>query len=55
MQIHIKHNTFRWKGGTGVCTWDALNTKKSTVDAVISEDRDYVGALKGNGGYFTKK
>ncbi len=35
-----------------VCTWDALNTQKSTVDAVISAGGDYVGALKGNQGIF---
>jgi predicted transposase YbfD/YdcC len=31
-----------------VVTWDALNTRKETVAAVIREHGDYVGALKGN-------
>lgn len=31
-----------------VLTWDALNTQKSTVAAVIDKQGDYVGALKGN-------
>lgn len=35
-----------------ICTWDALNTQKSTVKAVISGKGDYVGALKGNQGTF---
>ena len=35
-----------------VCTWDALNTQKSTVKAVIDAKGDYVGALKGNQGNF---
>ena len=35
-----------------VCTWDALNTQKDTVKAVISSKGDYVGALKGNQGNF---
>ena len=35
-----------------VCTWDALNTQKSTVKAVIESKGDYVGALKGNQGTF---
>lgn len=29
-----------------VCTWDALNTQKDTVKAVIDGKGDYVGALK---------
>lgn len=33
-----------------VVTWDALNTQKSTVEAVIKNKGDYVGALKGNQG-----
>ena len=35
-----------------VCTWDALNTQKATVKAVIDGKGDYVGALKGNQGNF---
>ena len=35
-----------------VCTWDALNTQKDTVKAVIESKGDYVGALKGNQGNF---
>lgn len=35
-----------------VCTWDALNTQKDTVKAVIEGKGDYVGALKGNQGNF---
>lgn len=35
-----------------VCTWDALNTQKETVKAVIEGKGDYVGALKGNHGNF---
>ena len=31
-----------------ICTWDALNTQKTTVKAVIDGKGDYVGALKGN-------
>jgi predicted transposase YbfD/YdcC len=31
-----------------VVTWDALNTQKETVAAVIRKGGDYVGALKGN-------
>ena len=31
-----------------VLTWDALNTQKDTVSAVIRKKGDYVGALKGN-------
>lgn len=31
-----------------ICTWDALNTQKDTVKAVIKSGGDYVGALKGN-------
>ncbi len=37
-----------------VCTWDALNTQKETVKAVIEGKGDYVGALKGNQGNFYK-
>lgn len=33
-----------------IVTWDALNTQKSTVEAVIKNKGDYVGALKGNHG-----
>lgn len=35
-----------------VCTWDALNTQKEIVKAVVSGQGDYVGALKGNQGNF---
>ena len=35
-----------------ICTWDALNTQKNTVKAVIEGKGDYVGALKGNQGTF---
>lgn len=35
-----------------ICTWDALNTQKNTVEAVIKGKGDYVGALKGNQGNF---
>ena len=35
-----------------ICTWDALNTQKETVKAVIKSKGDYVGALKGNQGTF---
>ena len=35
-----------------ICTWDALNTQKNTVKAVIDGKGDYVGALKGNQGTF---
>jgi len=35
-----------------ICTWDALNTQKNTVAAVIEGKGDYVGALKGNQGNF---
>ena len=35
-----------------ICTWDALNTQKNTVKAVINGKGDYVGALKGNQGTF---
>jgi predicted transposase YbfD/YdcC len=31
-----------------IVTWDALNTQKETVKAVIAGKGDYVGALKGN-------
>jgi predicted transposase YbfD/YdcC len=31
-----------------IATWDALNTQKTTVEAVIAGKGDYVGALKGN-------
>jgi predicted transposase YbfD/YdcC len=33
-----------------IVTWDALNTQKDTVRAVIECQGDYVGALKGNHG-----
>jgi predicted transposase YbfD/YdcC len=31
-----------------IVTWDAMNTQKETVRAVIAKKGDYVGALKGN-------
>lgn len=31
-----------------IVTWDALNTQKDTVEKVVKEGGDYVGALKGN-------
>ena len=31
-----------------ILTWDAMNTQKDTVSAVIRKKGDYVGALKGN-------
>jgi predicted transposase YbfD/YdcC len=37
-----------------VVTWDALNTQKDTVAAVIKNKGDYVGALKGNQHNFYK-
>jgi len=37
-----------------VLTWDALNTQKETVAAVIKKKGDYVGALKGNQHNFYK-
>ena len=33
-----------------IVTWDALNTQKETVAAVVKGKGDYVGALKGNQG-----
>ena len=33
-----------------IVTWDALNTQRDTVQAVIDGGGDYVGALKGNQG-----
>jgi len=33
-----------------IVTWDALNTQKDTVRAVIAGKGDYLGALKGNQG-----
>lgn len=35
-----------------VCTWDALNTQKESVKAVVEKGGDYVVALKGNQGNF---
>ena len=35
-----------------VCTWDALNTQKENVKAVVEKGGDYVVALKGNQGNF---
>lgn len=35
-----------------ICTWDALNTQKNIVKAVISKKGDYCAALKGNQGTF---
>lgn len=31
-----------------ICTWDALNTQKKTVETVIDRGGEYVAALKGN-------
>ena len=38
-----------------VVTWDALNTQKETVEAVIHGKGDYVAALKGNHPLFYKE
>lgn len=38
-----------------VVTWDALNTQKETVEAVIRGKGDYVAALKGNHPLFYKE
>jgi len=35
-----------------ICTWDALNTQKDNIKAVIEKHGDYVVALKGNQGNF---
>lgn len=35
-----------------ICTWDALNTQKDNVKAVVTNGGDYVVALKGNQGNF---
>ena len=35
-----------------ICTWDALNTQKSNVKAVVSNGGDYCVALKANQGNF---
>ena len=37
-----------------ICTWDALNTQKDNVKAVISKGVDYCVALKANQGNFYK-
>lgn len=37
-----------------ICTWDALNTQKANVKAVISKGGDYCVALKSNQGNFYK-
>ena len=37
-----------------ICTWDALNTQKENVKAVIENGGDYCVALKGNQGNFYK-
>ena len=37
-----------------ICTWDALNTQKANVKAVISKGGDYCVALKANQGNFYK-
>lgn len=42
----------RLKLNNVICTWDALNTQRNTVKAVIDGEGDYVGALKGNQGTF---
>ena len=38
-----------------IVTWDALNTQKETVEAVIRGKGDYVAALKGNHPLFYKE
>ena len=38
-----------------IVTWDALNTQKETVEAVIHGKGDYVAALKGNHSLFYKE
>jgi predicted transposase YbfD/YdcC len=38
-----------------VATWDALNTQRETVAAVIKQGGEYVGALKGNQHSFYKE
>ena len=38
-----------------IVTWDALNTQKETVEAVIRGKGDYVAALKGNHHLFDKE
>ena len=38
-----------------VVTWDALNTQKETVEAVIRGKGNYVAALKGNHSLFYKE
>ena len=38
-----------------IVTWDALNTQKETVEAVIHGKGDYVAALKGNHPLFYKE
>ena len=35
-----------------ICTWDALNTQKENVKAVVEKGGDYCVALKGNQGNF---
>jgi predicted transposase YbfD/YdcC len=35
-----------------VCTFDALNTQKKTIDIIVEQKGDYVGALKGNHAIF---
>lgn len=35
-----------------ICTWDALNTQKDNVKAVVEKGGDFVVALKGNQGNF---
>lgn len=37
-----------------ICTWDALNTQKENVKAVIEKGGDYCVSLKGNQGNFYK-
>ena len=37
-----------------ICTWDALNTQKENIKAVISKGGDYCVALKANQGNFYK-
>lgn len=37
-----------------ICTWDALNTQKNNIEAVVTKKGDYCVALKANQGNFYK-
>lgn len=37
-----------------ICTWDALNTQKANIKAVVEQGGDYCVALKSNQGNFYK-